>query len=42
MTNMANMPIYSKNSLNLVFSRTKKAIGFGTWYVGAGMLALPG
>ena len=39
MTNMATMPIYGKNSLNLFFSGTK-AICFGTWYVGSGMWAL--
>ena len=41
MTNMATMPIYGKNSLNLFFS-SQKAIDFGTWYVGLGMWALPG
>ena len=41
-TNMATMPIYGKNSLNLFLSGTKKAIGFGTWYVGSGMWALQG
>ena len=41
MTNMATMPIYGKNSLNLLFWN-QKAIGFGTWYVGLGMWALPG
>ena len=42
MTNMATMPIYGKNFINLFFSGTKKAIGFGTLYVGLGMWALPG
>ena len=41
MTNMATMPINGKNSLNL-FLWNQKAIGFGTWYVGSGMWALPG
>ena len=31
MTKMATMPIYGKNSLNILWNQ--KAIGFGTWYV---------
>ena len=33
MTNMATMPIYGKNSLNLFFSGTKRplALGLGMW-----------
>ena len=29
MTNMATMPIYGKNSLNLFFSGTKRPLAFG-------------
>ena len=29
MTNMATMPIYGKNSLNLFFSRTKRPLALG-------------
>ena len=32
LTNMATRPIFGKNSLNLFFSGTQKAIGFGKFY----------
>ena len=37
-TNMASMPIYSKNSLNLLFSKTKRplALGLGMYDPGCG------
>ena len=41
MTNIATMPIYGKNSLNLFFSGTKRPLAV-TWYVGWGMWALSG
>ena len=42
MTNMATMPIYGKNSFKSLLLWNKNAIGFGTWYVGSAMWALPG
>ena len=41
MTNMATMPIFGKNSLNLFFSRTKRplALELGMWDVGPTRLA---
>ena len=42
MTNMATMPIYGKKLFKSLLLWNQKAIGFGTWYVGSGMWALPG
>ena len=42
MTNMATMPIFGKKPFKSLLLWNQKAIGFGTWYVGLGMWALPG
>ena len=42
MTNMATMPIHGKKLFKSLLLWNQKTIGFGTWYVGLGIWALPG